>query len=45
MIEIVRDWTDSCEGRKDFDKSHFLTMFNECGSLSDLEVVEILDKK
>ncbi len=39
MIEIVRDWMDLSEKRKDFDKSHFLTMFNDCRSLSDLEMV------
>ena len=27
--DLLQDWCDFCEGRKDFDKSHFYTLFME----------------
>ncbi len=32
-MTLVDDWVEFCEGKRDFDKSHFLTLFH--GSLTD----------
>ncbi len=27
MRQILKDWCNYCEGKKDFDKAHFYTLF------------------
>ena len=39
MNELLNDWKEFCEGRKNFDKSHFFALFWEGINQKDLENV------
>ena len=39
MNQYLKEWCDFCEGKKDFDQSHFSQLFHECRTEAELKVI------